>query len=408
MTAPRALGALAAVGVSAFVLSGCVATTDVPASATLTVTSSADACTVSSETAVSGTLAFEIENAGDQITEFYLLAEDGVQIVAEAENIAPGTTRTLTLVAQPGEYITLCKPGMTGDGVGRAAFTVTGERVEGGGADAQLRDEAVEQYADYVRAEVDDLVPAVATLADAYASGDDDAARSAWTAARVHYERIEPVAEALGDLDPKIDYRELDAYAEGLEWTGFHRMEKDLWVPAADAVNSDGVTSAWQDWEPSTDAERQAYADALVTDVQALSDYVHGEDFSRTLEDQGVASLSNGAIALLDEVAHGKITGEEDWWSRTDLYDFAANVEGSQMAFTLVHDVAAATPSGAELAEQIEEGYADLEAALAEYGSLEDGFVGYDTVTESERADLTALINALAEPLSQLTATVLS
>lgn len=408
MTAMRALGALAAVGVSAVVLSGCVAKTDASASGTLTVTSTADACTVSAATAESGTLAFDIANESGQITEFYLLAEDGVQIVGEVENIAPGTSRTLTLIAQPGEYFTICKPGMTGDGVGRASFTVTGDRIEASGADAELREQAVDQYAAYVRAQVDELVPAVAELADAYASGDDEAARDAWIAARVFYERIEPVAEALGDLDPKIDYRELDAYAEGLDWTGFHRMEKDLWVPAEDTVNSDGVTPAWQDWAPSTEAERADYAATLVSDVQALSDYVHGEEFTQTLEDQGVASLSNGAIALLDEVAHGKITGEEDWWSRTDLYDFAANIEGSKMAFTLVRDVAASTAEGEELVESIDEGYADLEAAIAAYGSLDDGFVGYDTVTEAERADLTALINALAEPLSQLTSTVLS
>ena len=54
------------------------------------------------------------------------------------------------------------------------------------------------------------------------------------------YERIEPTAEAFGDLDPKIDFREVDAVADGLDWTGFHRIEKDLWPPAAGDLNSDG------------------------------------------------------------------------------------------------------------------------------------------------------------------------
>ena len=73
---------------------------------------------------------------------------------------------------------------------------------------------------------------------------------------RTYYERIEPVAEALGDLDPRIDYREVDAKAEGLDWTGFHRIEKDLWEPAQGALNSDGETDAWEDWRPSTPAQR--------------------------------------------------------------------------------------------------------------------------------------------------------
>ena len=225
---------------------------------------------------------------------------------------------------------------------------------------------------------------------------------------RAYYERIEPVAEALGDLDPRIDYREVDAVAEGLDWTGFHRIEKDLWVPAQDALNADGETSAWQDWAPSTPEERAAYGDQLIADVQELYDYVHSADFETALDDQGIAGISNGAVALLDEVATGKISGEEDWWSGTDLWDFAANVEGSKMAFSLVRDFAESKgDDGAALVEQIDTGYADLEAALAAHGSLADGFINYSELTEDDKREFTDLINALAEPLSQLTVTVL-
>ncbi|MBN9194593.1 MAG: EfeM/EfeO family lipoprotein, partial [Microbacterium sp.] len=201
---------------------------------------------------------------------------------------------------------------------------------------------------------------------------------------------------------------ELDAVAEGIPWTGFHRIEKDLWVPARDAVNSDGSTPAWKDWTPSTPAERKTMGDGHEANVQQLYDYVHGADFTKALEGQGVAGLSNGAIGLLDEVAKSKITGEEDWWSGTDLYDFAANVEGSKLAFSLVKDFAVAQgASGKDLAARIDKGYTDLEAKLATYGSLEKGFPAYSTLTEADRRDLTNLINALAEPLSRLTSTIL-
>ena len=80
----------------------------------------------SSASSASGTLNFAVTNAGSETTEFYLLASDGLRIVGEVENIAPGASRTLTVLAQPGDYYTLCKPGMIGDGVGRAAFAVTG------------------------------------------------------------------------------------------------------------------------------------------------------------------------------------------------------------------------------------------------------------------------------------------
>ncbi|MDL9981167.1 iron uptake system protein EfeO [Microbacterium candidum] len=408
MTTARALAAAAAVTVAAVALSGCVAKADAAASPSISVTSTDTSCDVSTATAKSGTLTFAVDNKGSQVTEFYLFAEDGVRIVGEVESIAPGAARTLTVVAQPGSYKTLCKPGMVGAGVGKAGFEVTGERVKTGGADAASKKKAVDLYAAFVKDQVGQMLPAVTLFATAYAAGDDASAKAAFPVVRGYYERIEPVASSLSDLDPKIDFRELDAQADGMPWTGFHRIEKDLWQPAKDAMNSDGSTPAWQDWAPSTPAERKTYADGLVANVQTLYDYVHAGDFQKNLEAQGVAALSNGASALLDEVATGKIEGEEDWWSGTDLYDFTANVEGSKMAFSLVRDLAQAKDATSKaLVVKIDKGYSDIEAKLATYGSFDAGFVNYAQVTEAQRRELSDLINALAEPLSQLTSTVL-
>jgi iron uptake system component EfeO len=298
---------------------------------------------------------------------------------------------------------------MIGLGVGERPFTVTGDRVAITGPDAEVKQEAVNLYAAFVREQVAQLLPATTGFVDLYVQGQDDAAKEQFPNIRTYYERIEPVAEALGDLDPRIDYREVDAVAEGLEWTGFHRIEKDLWEPAPGSLNSDGETDAWQDWEPSTPEGRVVLGDKLVADVTELYDFVHSEAFTTFLSDQGVDWLSNGAIALLDEVASGKITGEEDWWSGTDLWDFAANVEGSKMAFSLVRDFAESQgEAGTALVEEIDAGYTRLEDKLAEYGNLDDGFVNYRELTDADKRALTDLINALAEPLSQLTATVLA
>ncbi|MDR6198888.1 iron uptake system component EfeO [Microbacterium sp. SORGH_AS428] len=409
MTAPRLIGGAAALVITSLALAGCVAKADVAASDALAVTASDSACDLPTATATSGTLAFDVTNTGSQVSEFYLLAEDGLRIVGEVENIAPGASRTLTVVAQPGNYFTLCKPGMVGDGVGRAGFTVTGDAIAASGDDAAQKQQAVSLYAAFVKDQVEQLVPAVAAFTAAYVAGDDATARTSFPQVRSSYERIEPVAESLGDLDPKIDYREVDAVAEGLDWTGFHRIEKDLWVPAQDALNADGATPAWQDWTPSTPAQRTEHADQLVADVAELNDYVHSDDFVSALDAQGIAGISNGAIALLDEVANGKISGEEDWWSGTDLYDFAANVEGSKMAYSLVRDFAESKGAdGQKLVTAIDKGYADLEAQLATYGSADTSFVAYSTLTEADKRTLTDLINALAEPLSRLTVTVLS
>lgn len=390
------------------VLSACVANTPAGEGA-IAVTSTNTECQVASDQATSGVISFDVRNDGDQVTEFYLLADDGLRIIGEVENIAPGTSRTLTATVQPGSYVTLCKPGMLGAGIGREDFTVTGDRVAITGPDAEQKKQAVDLYAAFVKDQVAQLLPATEDFVQLYKDGDDDTAKEQFPEVRAFYERIEPVAEALGDLDPRIDYREVDAVAEGLDWTGFHRIEKDLWEPAPGTLNSDGETDAWQDWAPSTPQVRATLGDQLVADVQELYDFVHSDDFTGFLEDQGVDWLSNGAIALLDEVASGKITGEEDWWSGTDLWDFAANVEGSKMAFSLVRDFAESKgEEGQSLVAQIDAGYTALEEKLAEYGSLDDGFVNYSQLTDDDKRALTNLINALAEPLSQLTSTVLS
>ncbi|GAA3030169.1 iron uptake system protein EfeO [Microbacterium dextranolyticum] len=408
MTPSRLLAVTTTVGLAALALTGCVAKSDVAASGALKVTSTDTACDVSTATASSGTLTFDVTNASSDVSEFYLLANDGLRIVGEVENIAPGASRSLTVLAQPGDYYTLCKPGMVGEGVGRTGFSVTGDKIAATGDDAEQKQQAVTLYASFVKDQVEQLVPAVATFVAAYKAGDDDKARTLFPTTRAYYERIEPVAESLGDLDPRIDYREVDAAAEGLTWTGFHRIEKDLWVPAQDAVNSDGSTPAWKDWAPSTPAERATHGDQLIADVGQLNDYVHSDEFTQALDAQGVAGISNGAIALLDEVATGKISGEEDWWSGTDLWDFAANVEGSKMAFSLVQEFAASSgDKGKNLVSKIQRGYDDLDASLARHGSLATGFVTYSTLTESDKREFTDLINALAEPLSQLTSTIL-
>ncbi|MEA5117791.1 MAG: iron uptake system protein EfeO [Propionicimonas sp.] len=423
---------LVAAGAACLLLAGCVAkqpdpvpagSTDPSASGSppaaggaLTVTSTADTCEVSANTAPSGNVSFAITNSGEQITEFYLLGSDGLRIAAEKENIAPGASAELSVSLQPGSYFTACKPGMRGANIGETAFTVTGDPIELSGEDQELFATAVSDYVNFVKNEVAELQPKVTELAKAYAAGDDEAARTMFATTRVHYERIEPIAEALGVLDPRIDYREIDYLAEAdqlkgddptfTEWLGFHRMEKDLWVPAKDALQPDG-TSAWDGWTPSTPEQRAVIADTLVADIATLYDTVHAADFIQT-QSLDIATVSNGASGLLEEIAVGKVTGEEDWWSHTDLYDFQANLQGSRIAFDLVAPIAERkSEQGKELVAQISGEFDKLQALLATYGSLESGFVSYAEVNRDQQRELTDQIDALREPLSKLTNAVL-
>ena len=200
----------------------------------LTVDSSADDCSLSAAEAPAGTLTFDVTNTGDQVTEFYLLGDDGLRIVAEVENVGPDITRALTVNAPAGDYVAACKPGMTGEGI-RSDFTVTesDQEVEVSGNEQELVEQAQANYAAYVEDQSAQLLEKTSEFVDLYTSGDDDAARALYPDARQHWERIETVAESFGDLDPLMDAREADL-EPGQEWTGWHAIEKDLWPQRAD------------------------------------------------------------------------------------------------------------------------------------------------------------------------------
>ncbi|GAA4379592.1 iron uptake system protein EfeO [Paeniglutamicibacter cryotolerans] len=382
ITAP--LCATAAVALVALTLTGCTENTpESSGDGSVQITSTADACDVSTATAPGGTVKFQIKNAGTQVTEFYLLAEDGLRIVGEVENIGPGLSRDLIVIAPEGKYITACKPGMIGEGI-RADFALTaapaGQAVS---ADrAKLGETAVTLYTAYVKDQIEQLVTGTGDFADAFAAGDTAKAKELYAAVRMHWERIEPVAESFGDLDPILDAREADL-EPGQKWTGWHRAEKDLWPPAT------GYTAM-------TKAERGKLAEKMVADTNELAKRVQDLEYNP-------ATLANGAKELLDEVATGKVTGEEEIWSHTDLWDFQANVDGARIAYEDLKPLLAG--SAAALDEQLQNRFTDLQKLLDQH-KRGAGFIYYDELTEAQKTELSSAVDALAEPLSKLTAAV--
>ncbi|HEY8720461.1 iron uptake system protein EfeO [Pengzhenrongella sp.] len=360
---------------------------------TLTVESSADKCTLSARTAPSGRVVFTVTNSGSEVTEFYLLAKDGLRIVAEVENIGPGITRNLVIAAKAGKYVTACKPGMAGKGI-RADFTVTdsGKQVDATGETGDQLAAASTSYVAYTKDQTEQLLTSTKAFAAVYKAGDDAAARAAYATTRVHWERIEPVAESFGDLDPRMDLREADVEA-GTTWTGWHLLEKDLWAPAPAANGQQAYT-------PLTAAERTKYADQLVADTQELSKRVHRGDFALTTD-----QIGNGAKSLLDEVATGKVTGEEEAWSHTDLWDFQANVDGAKVAYDGLRDVVLAKDP--QLAASLDTKFADVRKLLdaQRHG---DGFRTYTELSKDQIKGLANAVDALGEPLSRLTSTVVA
>ena len=382
MKLARPLHLTAAVSVAVLALTGCTSNQPTANDGTIQVTSTADACRISSDTAPGGTMKFSVKNEGTEVTEFYLLAEDGLRIVGEVENVGPGLSRDLVVIAPEGDYFTACKPGMIGDGI-RAAFAVS-KTMEGEPISADravLQDTAVSLYSAYVKDQAQQLLEGTKEFAEAFASGDAENARELYPRVRMHWERIEPVAESFGDLDPILDAREADL-EKGDPFTGWHRAEKDLWAPAS--------------YTAMTQNERQTLADKMVADTTELNSRTQELTFTPD-------ELANGAKELLDEVATGKVTGEEEAFSHTDLWDFQANVDGARIAYEDLRPLLAANDS--ELDAALETNFASLQSLLDQY-KKGDGFVFYPDLTEEQVQELSSAVDALGEPLSKLTAAV--
>ncbi|OHT82378.1 iron uptake system protein EfeO [Mycobacteroides saopaulense] len=342
------------------------------ASQEITVTATDSSCEVSKTEGTTGPVTFNVTNNGSKVTEFYVY-DKGDRALGEVENIGAGISRKLIVqFTEPGTYQTACKPGMIGDGI-RGDFTITGAAVKLD-AEGKFKD-ATDRYRGYVISQVDALSEAAAKFVAAVKAKDIASAKAQYPTSRVYYERIEPVAEAFpNDLDPRIDLREADLQP-GEKWTGYHRLEKDLWVTGL---------------QPDTDA----IADQLLKDIKELSDGVRAKDF-----DINTTKIAGGAQTLLDEVARTKISGEEETFSHTDLWDFQANVDGSQNAVATVRPIL--DERKPELGQAIDKRFKEVDTLLGKYRKG-DGFVFYDTVTQDQRIELAHAIDALSKEVSEV------
>ncbi|MEV7968105.1 iron uptake system protein EfeO [Sphaerisporangium sp. NPDC088356] len=338
----------------------------------ITVAASDTDCKVSTAALPAGTSTFSITNGGSKVTEFYVYAA-GDRVMGEVENIVPGLTREVIVELPAGTYEATCKPGMIGKGI-RNPLKVSGAAVPLSD-DAKLA-QAATDYERYVKSQTDTLLVKAQEFVDAVKAGDIDKAKALYPVSRTYWERIEPVAESFGDLDPAIDARE-DAVEPGAEWTGFHKIEKDLWV--AKDISKDGPL-----------------ADKLMTDIKKIVE-------KATTEKIQPLKLATGAKALLDEVATKKITGEEDRYSHTDLWDFAANLEGSKGAIAALRPVL--TERAPDLIKTLDEKFPAAEDALGKHRSG-DGWKLHTELSKADLKELSDAINALAEPISKVAAVV--
>lgn len=249
-------------------------------------------------------------------------------------------------------------------------------------------------YKTFVEKQMDNLLVDTQRFASLLKNGDLVGAKALYPIVRMYYERSEPIAESFGELDPKIDARLADLAEEAktenntkaqaeksayASWTGFHKIEKILWL--------DNTTKG-----------TETLADQLVNDIKELRAKIPTATVTGEL-------MVTGAVDLLNEVSTSKITGEEDIFSHTDLFDFKANVEGAEKIFEIFKPKLVAKQP--KLAKEIQARFTDVNNLLAQYNlyKKEAGkfdYIGYDKLSKADIKALAEAVNKLGEPLAQM------
>ncbi|TQR37153.1 EfeM/EfeO family lipoprotein [Lysinibacillus sphaericus] len=232
-------------------------------------------------------------------------------------------------------------------------------------------------YQKFALEQMDQFLLETEKFVNAFKAGDIEKAKAAYAPARMYFERSEPIAESFGDLDPRIDGRLADIQEEGKgeeEWTGYHKLEHALWV--------ENKTTGYE-----------AIADQLLADAKELHALVQTVEVSPDL-------MITGAVDLLNEVSTSKITGEEEIYSHTDLYDFKANIEGAEKIFEILRPKLEAKDK--DLVATLDEKFKAVDDLLAKHATADGGYVSYEELTEENTKALAAAVNQLGEPLSQM------
>ena len=252
--------------------------------------------------------------------------------------------------------------------------TTAGQTAEQG--KAELSKETAE-YKKYVEGQIDMLLKDTENFAKLLKEGKLDEAKKVYPLIRMAYERSEPIAESFGESDIKIDYRLVDFKEEFKNeegWKGFHRIEKIL-------------------WEQNTTKGTEKYADDLVNDIKELKAKIATIEVTPDL-------MVTGAIDLLNEVSTQKITGEEEVFSHTDLYDFRANIEGAQKIFELFRPKL--EQKDAKLVTTLDTEFKAVNALLDVKVWNDKNYKLYTELKPEDTKALAEAVTKLGEPLSQM------
>ena len=337
----------------------------------ITVTIHPHSCEPNELTVPAGFNSFRIVNASERAVEWEIL--DGVLVIEERENIAPGLSQVINATLNPGDYAITC--GLLSNPRGKLHVTPTAESE----AKAKARPSMVafigplSEFRVYLSSQSNALIKAVEALSQAISSGDLAQAQALYVPAREAYQRLAPAAQRLGELDntlnARADYFEKREQDPG--FSGFHRLEYGLF----DQRSTQGLAPVAE----------QLQANAALLKQQLMAQSLPPE--------QLVSIVSRTLHNMADTRA---TSGEEERYSHIDINGFAANLQATRKVVELLRPLLA--KNNADILLNIDNASAALEA---EFNALKspNGYRPYDTVTSTQRQHISTQAKALADAL---------
>jgi len=348
---------------------------------TMTNSGGGNRCVLDTTTVPAGPVTFTVSNASAVGISHVELLKDQ-RVIGEKESLDPGEDPvSFTVILDGGAYQIFCP----GADIEYQTLTVTGRApAPADGPVAAMFAKGAKDFAPYVVNQMTQLNDAVRALDAAVQSGNVENAKAAYAQARPFYERVQSsvdgyllpgftVGDNAGNLDYLIDMQEATPVDPKVGWKGFHAIERDLWQAGA-------IT-----------AGTKALSTELVSNIGTLTTTATTLQFRP--ED-----LANGAADLIEDVYNTKITGQEEAFSHLDLVDFAANVEGSQHAYSLLRPGLDRIDSS--LVQQIDQQFQDVLAMLGHYRDPA-ALGGYRIYTSDLRERDTPKLTAVVVPLHQ-------
>ncbi|NKF25048.1 iron uptake system protein EfeO [Pseudomonas sp. BGM005] len=331
-------------------------------------------CEPNALTVPAGRASFRIVNRSDRAVEWEIL--DGVLVIEERENIAPGLSQVINANLQPGDYAITC--GLLSNP--RGTLHVTPTAASDAAAKAKPSMVAfvgpLSEFRVYLASQGSALIKAVTALNQAIDSGDLAQAQALYLPARAAYQRLAPAAQRLAELDNSINARAdyFEKREQDPAFVGFHRLEYALFQQR----KLDGLTPI---------------AQGLLDNVTTLKQQL----LAQSLPPEQLVEIVVRNLNTLADVRAA--SGEEERYSHSDLNGFAANQETARKVVELLRPLL--SKSAADLLPKIDGALTDFDTTLNGF-KVKDGYTSYDTVNGEQRKQIADKAKALADALDAI------